>query len=211
MPDSVMTACSCEDAWAVCPSASAERLKSKANAAGTMPTRMSTMSPMPFWPSLEPCAKLTPVQVSISRPRIHMGGALPGSGAAYRSGRLMHAFKSNRRSAAQVKPTTGETNNDIPTSEALDQLMPSPNLPPLAMAELARPTPKIAPTRVCELEAGSPRYQVPRFQMIAEINRANTMAKPAPEPTLSTNSTGNNAKMPNATAPVDVRTPIKFQ
>jgi hypothetical protein len=26
---------------------------------------------MPFWPSLKPCAKLTPVQVAISRPRIH--------------------------------------------------------------------------------------------------------------------------------------------
>ena len=32
------------------------------------------ISPMPFCPSLEPCAKLTPVQVRISMPRIHQGG-----------------------------------------------------------------------------------------------------------------------------------------
>ena len=30
--------------------------------------------PMPFWPSFEPCAKLTPVQVRIRMPRIHNGG-----------------------------------------------------------------------------------------------------------------------------------------
>ncbi len=38
--------------------------------------------PMPFWPSFEPWAKLTPVQVRISRPRIQIGGALLPSGAA---------------------------------------------------------------------------------------------------------------------------------
>ncbi len=57
-------------------------LRSTANVMGTMPMRISMMRPIPFWPSLEPCAKLTPVQVSISRPRIQVGGALPGSGAA---------------------------------------------------------------------------------------------------------------------------------
>ena len=41
------------------------------------------------------------------------------------------------------------------------------------------PTPMIEPIRVCELEAGRPRYQVPRFQMMAAISSANTMAKPA--------------------------------
>ena len=39
--------------------------------------------PMPFWPSLEPCAKLTPVQVRISRLRIHSGGAFGPSGAGH--------------------------------------------------------------------------------------------------------------------------------
>jgi hypothetical protein len=36
------------------------------------------------------------------------------------------------------------------------------------------------------------------------------MAKPAPEPTLITSSTGSSATMPNATAPLDVRTPMRF-
>src|ERR1700734_2038101 len=76
---------------------------------------------------------------------------------------------------------------------------------------LAMPTPITEPISVCELEAGSPRYQVPRFQMIAETSNANTMAKPAPEPTLITSSTGSSATMPNATAPEEVNTPIRFQ
>src|SRR5919204_2943746 len=33
------------------------------------------ISPIPFCPSFEPWAKLTPVQVKISRPRIHHAGA----------------------------------------------------------------------------------------------------------------------------------------
>jgi hypothetical protein len=53
-------------------------LMSSANAVGTMPTRMRTINPIPFWPSFEPCAKLTPVQVKTSSPRIQGGGgALP--------------------------------------------------------------------------------------------------------------------------------------
>jgi hypothetical protein len=38
--------------------------------------------PMPFWPSFEPCAKLTPVQVRIRMPRIHQGGGWLPLGAA---------------------------------------------------------------------------------------------------------------------------------
>ena len=37
---------------------------------------------------------------------------------------------------------------------------------------LAAPTPMIEPINVCELDAGRPRYQVPRFHMIAAISRA---------------------------------------
>jgi hypothetical protein len=37
--------------------------------------------PMPFWPSFEPCAKLTPVQVSTRMARIHKGGGVLPSGA----------------------------------------------------------------------------------------------------------------------------------
>jgi hypothetical protein len=35
---------------------------------------MSMMSPIPFWPSFEPWAKETPVQVRIRRLLIHQGG-----------------------------------------------------------------------------------------------------------------------------------------
>ena len=47
--------------------------------------------------------------------------------------------------------------------------------------------------------------------MMAEISSANTIANPAPEPTFNTSSTGSSASTPNATAPVEVSTPIRFQ
>jgi hypothetical protein len=66
------------------------------------------------------------------------------------------------------------------------------------------------PTRVCELDAGRPNAQVPRFQKIAAINSAKTMANPALLPTCRINSTGSREMMPKATAPDDSRTPIKL-
>ena len=69
----------------------------------------------------------------------------------------------------------------------------------------------IEPIRVWELDAGKPSHQVPRFQMIAAMSSANTMAKPASEPTCRISSTGNKDTIPNATAPVDVRTPRKLK
>ncbi len=53
----------------------------------------------------------------------------------------------------------------------------------------------IEPMSVCELEAGRPRYQVPRFQKIAETSSEKIMAKPAPEPAFRTSSTGSRATM----------------
>jgi hypothetical protein len=67
------------------------------------------------------------------------------------------------------------------------------------------------PIRVCELEAGSPKYQVPRFQMMAAIKSANTMAKPALLPTCRISSTGSSETMAKATKPLEVSTPRKFQ
>src|SRR6202035_4639209 len=104
-------------------------------------------------------------------------------------------------------PTIGETIRELNTSDALLQLTPSPKTCP-EINELASPTPMMEPIKVCELEAGSPRYHVPTFQMIAEIKSAKTMANPAPEPTLSPNSTGSSATTPNATAPLELSTPI---
>ena len=68
----------------------------------------------------------------------------------------------------------------------------------------------IEPISVCEEEAGSPSHQVPRFQMIAAISRANTIAKPAPVPTWSISSTGRSEMMPKATAPLETSTPKKL-
>ena len=69
----------------------------------------------------------------------------------------------------------------------------------------------IEPISVCELEAGKPSIQVPRFQMIAAMSRAKTIAKPALEPTCRINSTGSSDTMPKATAPVEKSTPRKLK
>ena len=55
---------------------SAGMARLSAYAIGTVPIRISMIRPMPFWPSFEPWAKETPVQVSTSRPRIHHGGGV---------------------------------------------------------------------------------------------------------------------------------------
>ena len=72
------------------------------------------------------------------------------------------------------------------------------------------PTPMIEPIKVCELDAGSPKYQVPRFQMMAATNKAKTIANPAWLPTWRINSTGRRETMPKATAPLESSTPMKF-
>jgi hypothetical protein len=45
------------------------------------------------------------------------------------------------------------------------------------------PTPMIDPIIVCELDTGSPRYQVPRFQVIAAKSSEKTMMMPSLRPT----------------------------
>jgi hypothetical protein len=79
-----------------------------------------------------------------------------------------------------------------------------------AMSWLANPTPRMDPMSVWELEAGKPRNHVPRFQMIAPMSSANTIAKPALDPTLRMSSTGRSATMAYATAPLDASTPRKL-
>src|SRR5262249_902922 len=109
-----------------------------------------------------------------------------------------------------MKPTSGDSRSEYPISMALDQSTPEVPSWPRANA-LATPTPMIEPIRVCELDAGRPRYQVPRFQMIAAINSANTIAKPAELPTCRISSTGNSEMMPKATAPLETITPRKLK
>src|ERR1700739_3094361 len=105
----------------------------------------------------------------------------------------MRSLSSGSSIAEQTNPTMGETSNELNTSDALAQLTPSPKTCPESI-ELAKPTPIIEPIKVWELEAGNPKYQVPTFQIIAEINKAKTIANPAPDPTLSTNWTGSRAQ-----------------
>ena len=45
---------------------------------------------------------------------------------------------------------------------------------------------------------------------MAEISKAKTMAKPAPEPTFRISSTGSSETTANATAPEESSTPIRF-
>src|SRR5277367_3798145 len=181
-----------------------------AYAVGTVPMRINMIRPIPFWPSFEPCAKLTPVQVKIRTIRIHQGGGRSPSGAAYSAGMRSSSLDSSSRPPARKKPIKGENTSASAVSATLDQFTPSPNAVAGLISEFIKPTPTIEPIRLCELDAGSPRYQVPRFQTIADSSSENTIAKPAPDPTLSTSSTGSSATMPNATAPLEVSTPIRF-
>src|SRR5580692_6495603 len=73
----ITASAACEDVTNVCTSLALTAWFS-AYAVGTVPIKISMISPMPFCPSLLPCAKLTPEQVKISKARIgHGGGALP--------------------------------------------------------------------------------------------------------------------------------------
>src|SRR3974390_3287934 len=122
----------------------------------------------------------------------------------------MTAFMITSNNEATRKPTSGESKSDFPIFSACPQS--TPLVPVLTdMSWFAIPTPIIDPMRVCELEAGSPKYQVLRFQIMAATKSAKTMAKPALLPTCKISSTGNSEMMPKATKPEDVTTPRKFQ
>src|SRR5580698_7157733 len=161
------------------------------------------MRPMPFCPSFDPCPKLTPVQVRISNPRIQNGGGSVPFGDSYSAGFLTRTLRSSSSKAAKPKPTSGEINSTLKTLDTCVQSTPLvPFLPFISW--FARPTPMIEPISVCELDAGSPSAHVLRFQIIAAINSAKTIAKPAPLPTCKISSTCNSETMENATPPDDV-------
>ncbi len=79
------------------------------------------------------------------------------------------------------------------------------------MTALVIPMPRIAPINVCELDAGKLRYQVPRFQTIAAVKRARTIAMPVPDPIETRSSTGRRCTMLKATAVPPRWTPMKLQ
>ena len=79
------------------------------------------------------------------------------------------------------------------------------------MSAFATPTPMIEPIKVWDEDAGKPNHQVPKFQIIAAINRANTIANPDDEPTCKINSTGSKEIIPKATSPLENKTPRKLK
>src|ERR1700683_555666 len=121
----------------------------------------------------------------------------------------MTNFTTSSRIAARQKPKSGENKSALPIEVACVQSTPDVPLRPCNSA-LVMPTPMTEPIRVCELEAGRPKDQVPRVQMIAAINSANTMAKPALLPTCRNNSTGSSETIPKATRPDDHNPPKRL-
>src|SRR5579871_397061 len=121
----------------------------------------------------------------------------------------MKTFDNPSRAAAIMKPTMGDNSSDLPTFMAWAQSTPLVAVC-ACISWLAMPTPMTEPISVCELEEGKPNHQVPRFQIMAAVSSAKTMANPAPLPTCKMSSTGSREMMPNATAPVESTTPMKF-
>jgi len=70
------------------------------------------ISPMPFWPSFEPCANDTPVQVNTRMPRIHHGGGWLPFGASNSWRFLMTRRTARNISAAAKNPTSGESSSE---------------------------------------------------------------------------------------------------
>lgn len=75
---------------------------------------------------------------------------------------------------ARTNPTIGEIRRDLKTSIvfAVGRLID------LSIIYIASVTQRIEPMRVCELDAGMPRYQVPKFQIIAAKRSARTTQIP---------------------------------
>ena len=71
----------------------------------------------------------------------------------------------------------GDNNRDFPTFSACPQSTPLVAVR-VAINWFAIPTPMMEPISVCELDEGRPKYHVPRFQMMAAVSRAKTIAKP---------------------------------
>ncbi len=83
---------------------------------------------------------------------------------------MIVALAAKSSSAASTKPTAGENSSDLTTPSAWPQSTPLvPEDPEINW--FITPTPMIEPISACELEFGMPNAQVPRFQMIAAINK----------------------------------------
>ena len=165
---------------------------------------------MPFWPSFSPWAKLTPPQVPMRTARIHHGGRSSPTGGVYSLGERKTAFMARRMTAAPANPRTGDTSRASPVSISLSRLTDLNFQSPFHRL-LATPTPTMLPMSVCELDTGSPRYQVPRFQMTPASSSDSTMTRAAPVRLSTSRSTGSRLTMPKATAVPPSSTPRKLR
>ena len=156
--------------------------------------------PIPFWPSFDPWARLTPVQVSSNVPLDPAGRRLVAFGGLIKLGAFTSFLSRSKQARRKGRSRAGgdRTTRGRPRV-AFDQFTPEPNPWPES-TEFASPTPRMAPIRVCELDAGIAISHVPRFQAIAENSRAITMASPLDESTETSSSTGKRLTIPNATA-----------
>ena len=140
------------------------------------------MSPMPFWPSFDPCAKLTPVHVRIRTPRIHGGGGSALVGSAEKRG----VAGDERATAAADRPRKNPTSGEMREGVAdLARLRPVDAAGARSRQYLIGEAD--ADDRADQGGASSrlkPLHHVPRFQMIAPMSSANTIAKPDPDPTF---------------------------
>ena len=113
------------------------------------------------------------------------------------------------RPPATTRPTIGEMISEAKIPITFGMLSASTTEVPFISA-LVKPIPIMAPISVWELDAGRPKYQVPRFQIIAASNMENTMARPCDDPILSSRSVGSICTMAYATLRPPSKTPKKL-
>ncbi len=71
------------------------------------------INPMPFCPSLPPCAKLTAVQVKISNARMPRGGGASASGGLYSLGLRSRTFINRNSRNDAPKPISGAIHKPV--------------------------------------------------------------------------------------------------
>ena len=81
----------------------------------------------------------------------------------------------------------------------------------LSMKFITSETQRIEPIRVCELDAGSPMYQVPKFQMIAAMRSESTTVIPNDIEELAILSSGRSFIIPMATPVPPIATQRKLK
>lgn len=147
---------------------------------------------------------------------IHMGGLESAGGSLkipFAESLCILERKMNIKTIAIEKPKSGEKSKALPIFIASDQLTPICDVFS-GKVEKTIPTPIKEPISVCELEHGIPKYQVPKFQMIAPNNTAKTIAADCAGACDITASTGNKLAIFIATSKPryeEKRTPAKFQ